>query len=329
MKEIRSRAERLGRSQELGTTRARGQQPAFDHVRRLHNRSRLGGFLERNASQSRSAVPLVSAARSANAAGETPLSKRNSYPAFMAADRVAVQRPRPINTASTVKAKPTQTIAASVTTSNPFQGWMSVVKRERSTRSAAALTVKTNRQSNGQAWRRTLGDGDRSARAHPDGKSAPHTLNFLRPAYQSRKPVESSLKVRLQDQLAPVGLSDAGRRVEAPSAPALRSASRPLTAETMLPPSAGVTRASTPGLHLAPGGPLHGPGTAHIDGRAQSDGSSSDVLLLTGEIVVDGRRLGQIVARRQARELNAAPATSSAISLRSTPLNPGVSIPVP
>ena len=57
--------------------------------------------------------------------------------------------------------------------------------------------------------------------------------------------------------------------------------------------------------------------------------SSAQTLILSGDLILDGRQLGQLVASRQSRNLNMAPAGSRTVNLRATPIQPGLSIPAP
>ena len=58
-------------------------------------------------------------------------------------------------------------------------------------------------------------------------------------------------------------------------------------------------------------------------------GNTSGPLILSGEIVIDGRRLGQVFAASQSKSLNAAPSGARTLNLRSTPIGLGLNIPPP
>ena len=79
-------------------------------------------------------------------------------------------------------------------------------------------------------------------------------------------------------------------------------------------------------------------GPSLIGNGARSGASTTDMALesqtnqtvvLAGNLVVDGRQLGQIVASQQARSFNSAPFGSKLVNLRATPVMPGTHIPAP
>ncbi len=63
------------------------------------------------------------------------------------------------------------------------------------------------------------------------------------------------------------------------------------------------------------------------------EGSGSDTqsstMILSGEVIVDGRRLGEIMAAHQARALTSEPAGSRFLNLRASPLSVGSNVPPP
>ena len=66
-----------------------------------------------------------------------------------------------------------------------------------------------------------------------------------------------------------------------------------------------------------------------LDRSNPRNNSSGQTLILSGDLILDGRQLGQLVASRQSRNLNMAPAGSRTVNLRATPIQPGLSIPAP
>ena len=72
---------------------------------------------------------------------------------------------------------------------------------------------------------------------------------------------------------------------------------------------------------------LSGDSAKNVEG-AGSDNQSS-TMVLSGEVIIDGRRLGEIVAAHQARALTSEPAGSRFLNLRASPLSVGSSVPPP
>ena len=60
-----------------------------------------------------------------------------------------------------------------------------------------------------------------------------------------------------------------------------------------------------------------------------SDDSEGQSLILTGEIILDGRKLGQLVSERQARTLLSEPSGSRQVNVRATPVSSALSVPPP
>ena len=68
-----------------------------------------------------------------------------------------------------------------------------------------------------------------------------------------------------------------------------------------------------------------GPSRDRADGRSEHAGST---IALRGDVLMDGRRMGRIVAAGQASTANLPQGSASAVNLRAVPLFAGTSVPL-
>ena len=96
-----------------------------------------------------------------------------------------------------------------------------------------------------------------------------------------------------------------------------------------LSPRTSPTATSVARMNVGPLTNLRRKGQTSSSTIAPNDDSTPASLVLSGDIIVDGRQLAQIIASRHSRELNVAPSTGKTVNLRATPVFPGSSMPAP
>ncbi len=139
---------------------------------------------------------------------------------------------------------------------------------------------------------------------------------------------DSHLSRHLRRNLVDDGTGRPSRRNEQPRL--LRDANGPIERRASSAMSPHLNRSSVGQIMRRPPARefgLSGDSAKNVEGSGSD--SQSSTMILSGEVIIDGRRLGEIVAAHQARALTSEPAGSRFLNLRASPLSVGSSVPPP
>lgn len=334
MKGAGSRVERLSRAFGRRSLQSSGAHLALGQLKRLQERNRLGAFLLRPARAYRVALPAGSDRPAEAMAAELASQSQFGFPSSPSSsmgrsrEKWRVSAPNPVRNRSLaegVRRGPLRPELVRQTSSRP--GTTDRSRHEPRQNRMEAVLTKVNKQVRAGGVHRVPEEPVHGSAAHPAEAVRRYGMQPARVTMQPIVLPENSIGAALRRQMT------GGREASSPRprGEAGWSNSGARRGTPVPPPSHAVQGSETMTGRLR-GSYSGGAGAAFqaptADG-SESGSSSSDTLLLSGEIVIDGRHIGQIVARRQAHQLNGAPSTSSAVNLRGTPLSPGLTIPLP
>ena len=138
----------------------------------------------------------------------------------------------------------------------------------------------------------------------------------------------SAVAGRLRQALAREGVLGTGPRSS--DLGAAQSPPRPAAS-----PTQGLVRPARLGASALGSEPSYAPAlgqdrrSAHQGSRGDGGEASDEALILTGEIVVDGRKLGALISHRQGRGLLAEPRGSRQVNARAVPVSSALNLPPP